>query len=329
SFDVHLPGGAWTPTFRCHFLLDEEDQFQGLMRHILPYHPQDGEDVWSWRWSKGTTFSVKSAYEEPAFQELILLYTDEATCTESQNVEVMPLQLKIYERIPYPELPVIFPHKKLSFRILDTVRLDIASILGLLAYFVNYKFENILSSPSAIFLDIVAISALLLYVTRVALGYKQTWDRYQVNSLSFGAWAFDAGGIVLDSSYKMLEMNRALLVNRTLYEKTLASGFGSVHFLLDASEQQQYKEAILAYAILLHSEKCQVSCSKSLGDACERFMYDRFQEKVEMPTEKAIDTLLRLDIVREIPVSGRVGLKALPCLEAYEALRYRWDSLLS
>lgn len=33
-----------------------------------------------------------------------------------------------------------------------------------------------------------------------------------------------------------------LLVNRTLYEKTLASGFGSVHFLLDASEQQQVSE---------------------------------------------------------------------------------------
>lgn len=33
-----------------------------------------------------------------------------------------------------------------------------------------------------------------------------------------------------------------LLVNRTLYEKTLASGFGSVHFLLDASEQQQVRK---------------------------------------------------------------------------------------
>ncbi|MQL81300.1 hypothetical protein Taro_013749 [Colocasia esculenta] len=30
AFDVHLPGGAWAPTFRRHFLLDEEDQFQGL-----------------------------------------------------------------------------------------------------------------------------------------------------------------------------------------------------------------------------------------------------------------------------------------------------------
>ncbi|KAJ8550708.1 hypothetical protein K7X08_000078 [Anisodus acutangulus] len=38
---------------------------------------------------------------------------------------------------------------------------------------------------------------------------------------------------------------------RTLNEKTIASGFGSVYFLLDASERQQYKEAILAYAVLL------------------------------------------------------------------------------
>ena len=30
-----------------------------------------------------------------------------------------------------------------------------------------------------------------------------------------------------------------LLVNRTLYEKSLASGFGTVHFIVDASEEQQ------------------------------------------------------------------------------------------
>jgi len=72
---------------------------------------------------------------------------------------------------------------------------------------------------------VIAVTALVIYATRVVLGYKQTWDRYQ------------------------------LLVNKTLYEKTLASGFGSVHFLLDASEQQQYKEAILTYAIILQAGK--------------------------------------------------------------------------
>jgi hypothetical protein len=89
--------------------------------------------------------------------------------------------------------------------------LDIATVIGLLAYVVNYKFESLASSPSAFLLDIVAFTALAILVFRVALGYKQTRDRYQ------------------------------LLVNKTLYEKTLASGFGSVYFLLDASEQQQVR----------------------------------------------------------------------------------------
>ncbi|KAH9787126.1 DUF3754 family protein [Citrus sinensis] len=200
-----------------------------------------GKDIWKMLKTSVSILLSQSILQEPAFQELILLYTDDMDEKETKDKD-----------------EVIFPHKKLSFRIIDTVRLDVASILGLLAYFINYKFENISSSPSAIFLDVIAISALIIYVTRVALGYKQTWDRYQ------------------------------LLVNKTLYEKTLASGFGSVHFLLDASEQQQ----------------------------------------VEMPIDKAANILVRLGMAREISIDGRFSLQATPCQQAYEALQERWDGLL-
>ncbi|KAJ0726795.1 hypothetical protein HanPI659440_Chr12g0474411 [Helianthus annuus] len=247
-----------------------------------------------WKMLKNA-FSIclsRSVLQEPAFQELILLYTKEIDQKESMGQPPV-LQLKIYENIPIPDLPVIFPHKKLSFRILDTVRLDVASILGLLAYFINYKFENILTSPSAIVLDVIAASALVIYVSRIVLGYKQTWDRYQ------------------------------LLVNRTLYEKTLASGFGSVHFLLDASEQQQYKEALLAYAILLKTGSSQATYVR---DQCERFMYDVFRKKVEMPIDKAVNTLMRLELVIEKEVGG---LLPVPCSEAYTILKRRWNSFVS
>lgn len=259
-----------------------------------------GNDFWKKFKTSISILLSPSILQEPAFEELILLYTkDMGEGDGNDKAESRSLQLKIYERIPIPDLPVIFPHKKLSFRIIDTVRLDAATILGLLAYFINYKFEDILSSPSAIFLDVIAVSALIIYVTRVALGYKQTWDRYQ------------------------------LLVNKTLYEKTLAGGFGSVHFLLDASQQQQYKEAILMYAVLLKGEKNQVICYKNVGDRCERFMYDVFKAKVEMPVEKAIETLTRLGLVSESIIDVRIRLQVLPCLEAYKALKERWNSLLS
>ncbi|KAL0015519.1 hypothetical protein SO802_002588 [Lithocarpus litseifolius] len=103
---------------------------------------------------------------------------------------------------------------------------------------------------SAVILDVVAISALIIYVTRVALGYKHTWDRYQllVNKTLYEktlASGFRSVHFLLDASEQ-----QQLLVNKTLYEKTLASGFRSVHFLLDASEQQQ--EDTEPPAILLH-----------------------------------------------------------------------------
>ncbi|KAK7270592.1 hypothetical protein RJT34_25881 [Clitoria ternatea] len=295
-FEVHNDNTAPEPYLRPTFLsrISLSDIWRPATRKYCK------NDLWKMLKTSISILFSQSVLQEPAFEELILLYTKEVGETNVElKAEVPSLQLKIYERIPIPDLPVIFPHKKLSFRIIDTVRLDVATILGLLAYFINYKFENVLSSPSAILLDAVAISALIIFGSRVVLGYKQTWDRYQ------------------------------LLVNKTLYEKTLASGFGSVHFLLDASEQQQYKEAILAYAVLLRAEKGQVISRQSVGERCERFMYEAFKVKVEMPIDKALNTLLRLGLAAETCIDGRRGLLATPCPKAYEALKERWSSLLS
>ncbi|CAK8535544.1 unnamed protein product [Lathyrus sativus] len=293
-FQVENDGDSPEPYLRPTFLsrISLSDTWRPATRKYC------GNDPWKMLKTSISILFSKSVLQEPAFEELILLYTEEVGETNGKDkAEVPSLQLKIYERIPFPDLAVVFPHKKLSFRIIDTVRLDIATILGLLAYFINYKFENVLSSPSAVLLDVVAVSALIIYGSRVALGYKQTWDRYQ------------------------------LLVNKTLYEKTLASGFGSVHFLLDASEQQQYKEAILAYAVLLKADKGQVTSRQSVGEECERFMYEVFKVKVEMPIDKALNTLLRLSLATETCIDGNHGLLAVPCPQAYEGLKERWNSL--
>ncbi|KAF8106976.1 hypothetical protein N665_0129s0045 [Sinapis alba] len=259
-----------------------------------------GNDMWKRIKTSISILLSPSTLQEPAFEELILLYTMDAGEKGDKNEDETrsSLQLEIFERIPIPDLPVIFPQRKLYFRIIDTVRLDIASILGLTAYFVNYKFENISSSPSALFLDVIAVTALVIYATRVVLGYKQTWDRYQ------------------------------LLVNKTLYEKTLASGFGSVHFLLDASEQQQYKESILTYAIILQAGKNQNMSYQGVQDRCERFLYDNFKIKVEMRVEKALSTLVRLGLVTETLIDGKTKLQAVPCPQAYVSLKEIWNGLL-
>ncbi|KAL5549614.1 hypothetical protein UlMin_004845 [Ulmus minor] len=90
-----------------------------------------GNDIWKMLKTSISILLSQSILQEPAFQELILLYTEEVDEKDTgQRVDVPSLQLKIYERIPIPELPV---------------RLDVATILGLLAYFIIYKFVNVLN----------------------------------------------------------------------------------------------------------------------------------------------------------------------------------------
>ncbi|KAL3828408.1 hypothetical protein ACJIZ3_017210 [Penstemon smallii] len=303
----------------------------------------------------GTAVSIlfsQSILQEPAFQELILLYTEETGGREAAyKAEVSSLEMKIYEKIPIPDLPVVFPHKKLSFRILDTVRLDVATILGILAYFLNYKFEDILSSPLILRLiyskdNLGASSKIpveLAYLCPFGpnctygcfkekeAGNKSLWFMTK-NSLlasivqSLLLWRnIVLSAILLD----VIPATALLLVNRTLYEKTIASGFGSIHFLLDASEQQLYKEAILLYAALLTAENGQVNSKTAIGDKCERFLYNAFQEKIEMPVDKAIVTLVRLGLVIvKDAVDGQFVLQALPCTRACIILRNHWNILI-
>lgn len=50
--------------------------------------------------------------------------------------------------------------------------------------------------------------------------------------------------------------------------------------------------------------------------------------QVEMPIDKAIDTLMRLGLATETSIDGSKGLRAVPCPKAYEGLKERWNSLL-
>ncbi|CAM6091278.1 unnamed protein product [Calypogeia fissa] len=249
-----------------------------------------------------SVFFSRATLQEPAFKELVLLYnTDDG----GDSMET-GLQLQTYNRIPLPDLKIVFPSKKLRFRVLDTLRLDITSIAGVLAFLVNYRFDDFLSSPSAFVLDIIAASALVVLATRVGFGYKTVWDRYQ------------------------------LLVNKTLYEKTGAQGFGVVQFLLDESEEQQFKEAILVFTILVHQGKTEGMTTKQLADSCERFLYYRCKEQVEMPVHSAVRTLLRFGLIVRVNETlesnsdeGEVRFRALSYEEGLKVLEQHWVSMPS
>lgn len=51
--------------------------------------------------------------------------------------------------------------------------------------------------------------------------------------------------------------------------------------------------------------------------------------QIEMPVDKAVETLTRLGLLSEILVEGKIILKVLPSSDAFETLRDRWIGLLA
>ncbi|MCD7467739.1 hypothetical protein HAX54_005355 [Datura stramonium] len=72
----------------------------------------------------------------------------------------------------------------------------------------------------------------------------------------------------------------------------------------------------------------QESCARDVGARCEKFIYDLLEEKVEMPVDKAISTLVRLGIVTQDSLNGHTVLQAVPCFKAYDILKEHWNGLL-
>lgn len=50
--------------------------------------------------------------------------------------------------------------------------------------------------------------------------------------------------------------------------------------------------------------------------------------QIEMPIDKAVDTLKRLGLLSEILIKKNFVLEVLPCSDAFEFLKRRWADLL-
>ena len=48
-----------------------------------------------------------------------------------------------------------------------------------------------------------------------------------------------------------------------------------------------------------------------------------------MPIDKAVDRLIEFGLVLEKTINGKNVLQVVPCSSAYDALRKRWDCILS
>lgn len=231
---------------------------------------------------------TRSRLQEPTFRELVILFR---FASQPGQPKERKIHIKLFRDIPMADLEVVFPEKRVSMQPLDLVKLTITGAVGFVVLVVKFAFQavSVLLNPAAMAAMLVMVVG---YASKVFVGFQSSKARYQH------------------------------VLTQSLYHKNQDNDFGVVHYLVDALEEQEFKEAAIAYA-LLHRAGPAGLTERELDEQAEQFLSEQFDGlEVDFEVDDALKKLLRFQIVRQ--QNGRYVAEPLPV--ALERLDHQWDN---
>ncbi len=230
----------------------------------------------------------RDTIKEPTFKNLIILfrYATPKTGRNEPPPKELGIHIKQFRDIPMADLEVIYPEKHLSMKPLDLVKLGITLVSGIVIAGWKLVFSAVLSP----ILLIVALSTIVGYGMKVFFGWQNSKNRYEQ------------------------------LVTNSLYHKSLDNDLGVIFYLMDSLENQEFKEAILAYYFLWRQGP---ATEAELDQKCEKFIHDAFDVEVDFEVDDALHKLEKEQLVTK-DENGKYT--AIPIVAALEKLDEKWDN---
>ncbi len=118
--------------------------------------------------------------------------------------------------------------------------------------------------------------------------------------------------------YRRARLSRDWQRTRHLYYQNLSNNAGVVHTLVDMIAQEEFKEALLAYAFC-GAPNDPPGSPADLRGRIEGFVGKRFEVRFDFDIDDALESLTRLDLWQSPD-----ALRALPPQQAIERLRRHW-----
>jgi Protein of unknown function (DUF3754) len=120
--------------------------------------------------------------------------------------------------------------------------------------------------------------------------------------------------------YERQSLRYQMKLADTVYFRNAANNSGVLYMLIAAAEEQDAKEAALAYHVL---DKLGPLTKDALDAACEAFLSERMGAAVDFEIQDALGKLLRLDLIAQDGETYR----AAACEEALKRLDEAWDGI--
>lgn len=203
--------------------------------------------------------------------------------------------LKIFKEIPKGDLEMLLPGTRVRMTLLDRLKIALPTISGLVMTI--YKIVS-----KAMFLAFAGAYSILGFLGLVGgtigygvksfFGYLRTKDKYQAD------------------------------LTRNLYYQNLDNNAGVLFRLLDEVEEQEFREAILAYALLTETNAPVGKTLSELDAEAERLLFAATDSHIDFEADDAVNKLSRLKLITE--QDGRY--RSIPIHEAARRLSSMWDS---
>uniref|UniRef100_A0A0D3EII1 Aminopeptidase n=1 Tax=Brassica oleracea var. oleracea TaxID=109376 RepID=A0A0D3EII1_BRAOL len=218
------------------------------------------------------SFLSKLTIQEPTFDRMIVVYRRASSKTNLER----GIYVKHFKNIPMADMEIVLPEKRNpGLTPMDWVKFLISAVVGLVAVVTSVEMPK--ADPWVIFAVlstvVVSLTADLFYFS-----FQQKMATYQN------------------------------LVTQSMYDKQLDSGKGTLLHLCDDVIQQEVKEVMISFYILMEQGKATL---EDLDLRCEELIKEEFGERCNFDVDDAVQKLEKLGIVARDPI-GRyycIGLK--------------------
>jgi hypothetical protein len=212
--------------------------------------------------------------------------------------------LKLFRNIPKADLEMLFPNTQLRMRLRDKLLIGVPALVGGVP--VALKLVPALLALAVLLgiqrgeVNLTSIVAGLSGLVGLGLFLFRQWDKFQHRKVGF---------------LKTLSEN--------LYFRNLDNNQGVLTRLVDEAEEEEVKEALCAYRVLLDEPGLDEA---TIDRRVEDWLRDRFGLELDFEIDDALAKLVRLGLA-ERDDEGRY--RVLPVDQALTELDRRWDDFFS
>ena len=216
--------------------------------------------------------------------------------------------IKLFRNVPRSDLEMLFPNTEVSMKTIDKLIIGVPAAFG-----------GIIMLATKLGATLVLTGSLFAFW----LGMRDEAVVLDQAALLGIAAGFGALGAFLWKQFNNFK-NRKIRFMKTLadnlYFKNLDNNTGVFHHLIDAAEEEECKEAILAYYFLLKADKSLLI--SELDSSIEKWFEKNYHHSLDFEVTDAVDKLQKLGLISV--EAGKVSV--LDLNKALLQLNDIWDN---